>query len=157
MKNNQAEFTRADCPNSIFTWIRISSPLTRIGAPPAGRNLCGWTSLLYFNLSLYNFAWLRSVQIFELTGNSEKMNISEVNNSLENIPLPPDRKKAILQLIDAKINNDMKEVIAKLNELEGKLEVKIQMTNDNLSNEIKIVYWVIGITMAVIMFVVARK
>jgi hypothetical protein len=58
-----------------------------------------------------------------------------------------------LQLIDAKINNDMKEVIAKLNEL----EVKIQMTNDKLSNEIKIVYWVIGIAMAIIMFVVARK
>ena len=93
------------------------------------------------------------VQIFELTGNSEKMNISEVSSSLENIPLPPDQKKAILQLIDAKINNDMKEVIAKLNEL----EVKIQMTNDKLSNEIKIVYWVIGIAMAIIMFVVARK
>ena len=58
-----------------------------------------------------------------------------------------------MQLIDAKINNDMKEVIAKLNEL----EVKIQMTNDKLSNEIKIVYWVIGIAMAIIMFVVARK
>jgi hypothetical protein len=81
------------------------------------------------------------------------MNISELSSSLENIPLPPDQKKAILQLIDAKINNDMKEVIAKLNEL----EVKIQMTNDKLSNEIKIVYWVIGIAMAVIMFVVARK
>ena len=51
----------------------------------------------------------------------------------------------------------MKEVIAKLNELEGKLEVKIQMTNDKLSNEIKTVYWVIGIAMAIIMFVVARK
>ncbi len=81
------------------------------------------------------------------------MNLSEVSSSLENIPLPPDQKRAILQLIDAKINNDMKEVIAKLNEL----EVKIQMTNDKLSNEIKIVYWVIGIAMAIIMFVVARK
>jgi len=114
----------------------------------------------FFNLSLYyfgKFVLFWSVQIFELTGNSEKMNISEVSSSLENIPLPPDQKKAILQLIDAKINNDMKEVIAKLNELEGKLEVKIQMTNDKLSNEIKIVYWVIGIAMAVIMFVVARK
>jgi hypothetical protein len=81
------------------------------------------------------------------------MNISEVSSSLEIVSLPPDQKKAILQLIDAKINNDMKEVIAKLNEL----EVKIQMTNDKLSNEIKIVYWVIGIAMAIIMFVVARK
>jgi len=74
---------------------------------------------------------------------------SEVSSSLENIPLPPDQKKATLQLIDAKINNDMKEVIAKLNELQGKLEAKIQMTNDKLSNAIKIVYWVIGIAMAI--------
>ena len=47
----------------------------------------------------------------------------------------------------------MKEVIAKLNEL----EVKIQMTSDKLSNEIKIVYWVIGVGTAVVLFVVARK
>ena len=47
----------------------------------------------------------------------------------------------------------MKEVISKLNEL----DVKIQMTHDKLSNEIKIVYWVIGIAMAIIMFVVARN
>lgn len=51
----------------------------------------------------------------------------------------------------------MKEVIARMNELESKLEVKIQMTHDKLSNEIKIVYWVIGIAMAVILFVVAKK
>jgi hypothetical protein len=116
--------------------------------------------LIFFNFSLYyfgKFTSLRSVQIFELTGNSEKMNMSEVSSSLETISLPPDQKKGILQIIDAKINNDMKEVIAKLNELEGKLEVKIQMTNDKLSNEIKIVYWVMGIAMAIIMFVVARK
>jgi len=85
------------------------------------------------------------------------MNLSEVSGSLENISLPPSQKKAILELIDAKINSDMKEVIAKMNELESKLEVKIQMTHDKLSNEIKIVYWVIGIAMAVILFVVARK
>lgn len=81
------------------------------------------------------------------------MNISEVSSSLENIPLPPEEKKAMFQLIDSKINNDMKEVIAKLNELEA----KVQMVHDKLSNEIKVVYWVIGIAMAVMMFVVARK
>ena len=116
-----------------------------------------WFFLKLILIIFCNFVYLWSIQIFELTRNSEKMDISEISSSLEHIPLPPDQKKAILQLIDAKINNDMKEVIAKLNELEGKLEVKIQMTNDKLSNEIKIVYWVIGIAMAVIMFVVARK
>jgi hypothetical protein len=49
--------------------------------------------------------------------------------------------------------SDMKEVIAELKQLEG----KIQMTHDKLSNEIKVVYWVIGIAMAVMLFVVARK
>ncbi len=58
----------------------------------------------------------------------------------------------------------MKEVIAELRQLEGKLEGKIQltqdkiqMTHDKLSNEIKIVYWVIGIAMAVMVFIVAKK
>jgi len=77
------------------------------------------------------------------------MNISEVGSSLENISVPPEQKKAMLQLIDAKVNSDMKEVIAKLNELEGKIQM--------VSNEIKVVYWVIGIAMAVILFVVSRK
>lgn len=81
------------------------------------------------------------------------MNITEVNSSLENISLPTDQKNAYLQLIDSKINNDMREVIAELKQLEA----KIQMTHDKLSNEIKVVYWVIGIAMAVILFVVARK
>jgi hypothetical protein len=95
------------------------------------------------------------------------MNISEVSNSLDQISLPPDQKKAMLQLIDAKIDNDMKEVIAELRQLEGKIQMtqdkiqmthdKMQMTHDKLSNEIKVVYWVIGIAMAVILFVVARK
>lgn len=58
----------------------------------------------------------------------------------------------------------MKEVIAELKQLEKQLETKIQVTQDKIqltqdkvSNEIKIVYWVIGIAMAVILFVVARK
>ena len=85
------------------------------------------------------------------------MNISEVNDGVEKISLPSENKKAILQLIDAKINNDMKEVIAKLNELESKMEVKFQMMNDKFSNEIKIVYWVIGIAMAIMLFVVGKK
>ena len=81
------------------------------------------------------------------------MNISEVSDSIEHISLPPDQKKAMLQLIDAKINNDMKEVIAEIKQLES----KIQLTHDKLSNEIKVVYWVIGIAMAVMLFMVARK
>ena len=85
------------------------------------------------------------------------MDISEVNSGLEEMALPPDQKKGMLRLIDVKINNDMKEVIAKIDQVEKQLETKIQATQEKHSNEIKTVYWVIGIAMAVILFVVARK
>lgn len=88
------------------------------------------------------------------------MDISEVNGGLEKVSLPADQKKAIFQLIDAKINQDMREVIAEIRQLEAKIQMteeKTQMTQEKLSNEIKTVYWVIGIAMAVILFVVAGK
>jgi hypothetical protein len=47
----------------------------------------------------------------------------------------------------------MKEVISEIRQL----ETRIQMTREKHSNEIKTVYWVIGIAMAVILFVVARR
>ena len=74
------------------------------------------------------------------------MDISQVNDRLEEIRLPADQKRAIVQLIDTKVNSDMKEVIAEIQRLENKL-----------SNEIKVVYWVIGIAMAIMLFMVARK
>jgi hypothetical protein len=81
------------------------------------------------------------------------MDILDVNSDLESIALPADQKRAILKLIDTKINQDMKEVISEIRQL----ETRIQMTQEKHSNEIKTVYWVIGIAMAVILFVVARK
>lgn len=92
------------------------------------------------------------------------MNISEMNDRLENLTIQPDQKRAILQVIDVKINNDMKEVIAEIRQLEKIMDVKfqatqdkIQMVHDKLSNEIKVVYWVVGIAMSVILFIVAKK
>ena len=88
------------------------------------------------------------------------MNISEMNDRLEGLTFQPDQKRAILQVIDSKINNDMKEVIAEIRQLEVKIQAtqdKIQMVHDKLSNEIKVVYWVVGIAMSVILLVVARK
>ena len=81
------------------------------------------------------------------------MKISEVGDSLEIIELPASHKKGMLQLIDAKISNDMKEVISEIRQLEE----KIQMVHDKLSNEIKTMYWVISIAMTIMLFVVARK
>jgi hypothetical protein len=99
------------------------------------------------------------------------MDLLEINNSLENISLHSDQKKAFLLLIDAKIKNDMKEVIAELKHLEKTIEDRIQMTqdkiqmtqdkmlilHDKLHNEIKVVYWVVGIAMAIMLFVLSRK
>ncbi|HEV2482114.1 MAG TPA: hypothetical protein VGS79_20755 [Puia sp.] len=87
-----------------------------------------------------------------------------MNDRLENLTIQPDQKRAILQVIDVKINNDMKEVIAEIRQLEKIMDVKfqatqdkIQMVHDKLSNEIKVVYWVVGIAMSVILFIVAKK
>lgn len=80
------------------------------------------------------------------------MDLSELNSSLENLDLADDEKKAILQLIDLKINNDMKEVIAELKRLESKMD----LNQGKHSNELKIVYWIFGIAMAVTLFMAAR-
>lgn len=95
------------------------------------------------------------------------MDLSEVNNGLENLDLADDEKKAILQLIDLKINNDMKEFFAAVRHLENKIEMnqqvlgeKIDMVHDKLSSENKVGYWVIGIVVILMTFVftmVAKK
>ncbi len=103
------------------------------------------------------------------------MDISEVNDNLENIKLPEETKKPILKLIDLKIDNDMKEVISEIREMKGemrltsdKLSSEIKLVNDKLGNEIKVVhdklgnenkviYWVVGIAMAVIILLIAKK
>jgi hypothetical protein len=112
----------------------------------------------FFDYCVFCFVNLQQIAIEGRKGGG--IDISEINNRLEIIFLPADQKKAILLLIDAKINQDMKEVISEIRLLENKIQLteeKIQMTQEKLSNEIKTVYWVIGIAMAVILFVVARK
>jgi hypothetical protein len=106
------------------------------------------------------------------------MEILEMSISLDNISLPVDQKKAVLTLIDLKVNNDMREVIAEIRKLESKIEMvhqtlqdkiqvtqdkiqmtqdKVQMVHDKLSNEIKVIYWVIGIAMTVMLFMISKK
>ena len=51
-------------------------------------------------------------------------------------------------------------MIAEIKQLEAKIQMtndKIQMVHDKLSSEIKTVYWVVGIAMTVILFVVSKK
>jgi hypothetical protein len=77
------------------------------------------------------------------------MDISDINESLENMALPAETKKAILQLIDIKIDNDMKEVISEIRELKG----EIKTNND----KIQVILWVVGVAMAVMVFMFAKK
>ena len=65
----------------------------------------------------------------------------------------------------------MREVIAEIRKLESKIEMvhqtlqdkiqvtqdKIQLVHDKLSNEIKVIYWVIGIAMTVMLFMISKK
>jgi len=58
----------------------------------------------------------------------------------------------------------MREVIAEIRRLEAKIDMfdkkfedKFQMVHDKLSNEIKTIYWVIGIAMTIMLFLISRK
>lgn len=65
----------------------------------------------------------------------------------------------------------MREVIAEIRRLESKIDMfdkkfedkfqmthdKIQMVHDKLSNEIKTIYWVNGIVMTIMLFLISRK
>jgi hypothetical protein len=75
------------------------------------------------------------------------MQLKELKDNLDK--LPKEQAEAILNIIEHKTNDDMREVISEIRKLETKLE--------SAKNEIKIVYWVIGIAMAVIVYLVARK
>lgn len=70
--------------------------------------------------------------------------MNELRDNFEK--LPKGQAEAILNIIDHKTNNDMKEVITKMDS-----EFK------SIRNEIKIVYWVIGIAMAVIAYMFYKK
>ncbi len=63
------------------------------------------------------------------------------------------QRDAILNLIDTKIETDMKEVIAKIESQNQKFDMQTQ----SLKNEIKIVYWVIGIAMTILLAIIALK
>ena len=73
------------------------------------------------------------------------MNLSELT-IIQN--LPENQRKAILELIDTKINNDMKEVIHAVEALgirfdELKMSTALQLSQ--VKESIRILYWVLGI------------
>ena len=92
------------------------------------------------------------------------MDLSDVNDGLEEMALPAETKKAMLQLMDAKINNDMKEFIGEIRRLESKMDVnadklsnEIKLVDSKLGNENKVIYWVVGVAMAIMVILAAVK
>jgi hypothetical protein len=74
------------------------------------------------------------------------MNLEDVNESLFEVDLEPEQKKAILQLIDLKINSDMKEIIS-----------EIRAQNNKFDSKINTMIWVIGIAMTIMLAIIALK
>ncbi len=75
------------------------------------------------------------------------MQLNELAKGVSRIP--ESHREAVLNIIEHKIEHDMKEVIN---------EIKLQNQKfDGMKNEIKIVYWVIGIAMTILLVIIALK
>jgi len=68
------------------------------------------------------------------------MELQELDTEFSNIP--KDQRKSILKIIEHKIDTDMKEFS---NEIKS------------LKNEMKVIYWVIGIAMTIIIAIISLK
>lgn len=71
------------------------------------------------------------------------MELHEINKIIKS--LPEKHKDAILKLIDIKTNEDMKEVIQTIKHLENRVD-----------NQIKIILWVLGIIITLIVSVILK-
>jgi hypothetical protein len=65
------------------------------------------------------------------------MKSKEINDSIEKLNVDAQTRKGILEIIDIKIENDMKEVLNEIKRLE-----------DNFSTKFTMLIWVLGILMA---------
>lgn len=71
------------------------------------------------------------------------MELHEINKIIKS--LPEKHKDAILKLIDIKTNEDMKEVIQTIKHLENRVD-----------NQIKIILWVLGIIITLIVSIILK-
>lgn len=71
------------------------------------------------------------------------MELHEINKIIKS--LPEKHKDAILKLIDIKTNEDMKEVIQTIKHLENRVD-----------SQIKIIFWVLGIIITLIVSVILK-
>ena len=93
------------------------------------------------------------------------MELSELSKEIEH--LPEKEKNAILALIDLKSRSDMKEVLAKMDSMQTKMQAEISGINNSMQSEIRSIrseistsrYWIsvliagIGVLITILKFV----
>jgi hypothetical protein len=83
------------------------------------------------------------------------MNMPEVYDNLQRIDLPPETKKAILKLIDLKVNSDIREVKQEITRLEDRLGLTADKTaRYRPSLHLRIIQWVVIAEFAAIILMV---
>ncbi|QHN64526.1 hypothetical protein [Bergeyella cardium] len=78
------------------------------------------------------------------------MELHEINEIIKS--LPEKHKDAILKLIDIKTNEDMKEVIQTIKHLENRVDSQI----NRVDSQIKIILWVLGIIITLIVSIILK-
>ena len=89
------------------------------------------------------------------------MELHEINKIIKS--LPEKHKDAILKLIDIKTNEDMREVIQTIKHLENRvdsqikhLENRVDSQISRVDSQIKIILWVLGIIITLIVSVILK-
>tara|TARA_A100000171_G_C2135617_1_gene149951 strand:- start:1890 stop:2126 length:237 start_codon:yes stop_codon:yes gene_type:complete len=67
------------------------------------------------------------------------MNLSDINEQLDKADFKMEKKKAILALIDIKVENEMEKVLSRFDRIEERLE-----------SNIKTFIWVVGVAFAIV-------
>lgn len=67
------------------------------------------------------------------------MKLSDINEQLDNANFKKEQKKAILALIDIKVENEMEKVLSRFDRIEERLE-----------SNIKTFIWVVGVAFAIV-------
>ena len=86
--------------------------------------------------------------------------LHNINQQISSIKADDETKNAILQLIDLKTDNDMKEILTKMDGFNQRMEnIKTEMQAEmkSFNKEIKILYWVIGAGVALLTIIISLK
>ncbi len=79
------------------------------------------------------------------------MKLEEVQQAIQKTGLQPEQAQALLSLIDAKIENDMKEVLTEIRNVNTTLSTEMKRLEDKVDTKFNMVIWVMGILMALML------